>query len=87
MDQEVRRAAEGGVHEHRVLERLGGEHFTERATIVPLLVHGVGGAPSHVQPDGCPDGASAAWGTVSPNASATTCAVAAVPRNWQPPPG
>ena len=36
---------------------------------------------------GCPDGASAACGTVSPKASATTCAVAAVPRNWQPPPG
>ena len=35
----------------------------------------------------CPDGASAAWGTVRPSASATTCAVAAVPRNWQPPPG
>ena len=36
---------------------------------------------------GCPDGASAACGTVSPKASATTWAVAAVPRNWQPPPG
>ena len=36
---------------------------------------------------GWPDGASAACGTVSPSASATTWAVAAVPRNWQPPPG
>ena len=36
---------------------------------------------------GWPDGASAAWGSESPRASATTCDVAAVPRNWQPPPG
>ena len=36
---------------------------------------------------GSPDGASALCGSVSPNASATTCDVAAVPRNWQPPPG
>ena len=36
---------------------------------------------------GWPEGASAAWGTVRPSASATTCVVAAVPRNWQPPPG
>ena len=36
---------------------------------------------------GWPEGASAAWGSVSPSASATTCDVAAVPRNWQPPPG
>ena len=36
---------------------------------------------------GWPEGASAAWGTVRPSASATTCEVAAVPRNWHPPPG
>ena len=36
---------------------------------------------------GWPDGASAVWGSASPSASAITCAVAAVPRNWQPPPG
>ena len=36
---------------------------------------------------GSPDGASALCGSASPNASATTCDVAAVPRNWQPPPG
>ena len=36
---------------------------------------------------GWPEGASAAWGSVMPSASATTCDVAAVPRNWQPPPG
>ena len=36
---------------------------------------------------GWPEGASAACGSVSPSASATTCDVAAVPRNWQPPPG
>ena len=35
---------------------------------------------------GSPDGASALCGTASPSASATTCDVAAVPRNWQPPP-
>ena len=36
---------------------------------------------------GWPDGASAEWGSDSPSASPTTCEVAAVPRNWQPPPG
>ena len=36
---------------------------------------------------GSPDGLSALCGSARPNASATTCAVAAVPRNWQPPPG
>ena len=30
---------------------------------------------------GCPEGASALCGTASPSASATTCDVAAVPRN------
>ena len=36
---------------------------------------------------GWPDGASAACGSDMPSASPTTCEVAAVPRNWQPPPG
>ena len=36
---------------------------------------------------GWPDGASAECGSARPSASATTCEVAAVPRNWQPPPG
>ncbi len=36
---------------------------------------------------GWPLGASAVWGRARPSASATTCAVAAVPRNWHPPPG
>ena len=36
---------------------------------------------------GWPDGASAVCGSESPSASPTTCAVAAVPRNWHPPPG
>ena len=36
---------------------------------------------------GSPEGASALCGSESPSASATTCDVAAVPRNWQPPPG
>jgi hypothetical protein len=36
---------------------------------------------------GSPDGASALCGSARPSASATTCEVAAVPRNWQPPPG
>ena len=36
--------------------------------------------------DGSPDGASALCGRASPSASATTCDVAAVPRNWHPPP-
>ena len=36
---------------------------------------------------GWPLGASAECGSDKPSASATTCDVAAVPRNWQPPPG
>ena len=36
---------------------------------------------------GWPDGASAECGSDRPSASPTTCEVAAVPRNWQPPPG
>ena len=36
---------------------------------------------------GWPDGASAEWPIDRPSASPTTCEVAAVPRNWQPPPG
>ena len=36
---------------------------------------------------GWPEGASAEWQSASPSASATTWLVAAVPRNWQPPPG
>ena len=36
---------------------------------------------------GWPDGANAECGTAMPIASATTCDVAAVPKNWQPPPG
>ena len=36
---------------------------------------------------GWPDGASAEWPSDRPSASPTTCEVAAVPRNWQPPPG
>ena len=39
---------------------------------------------SHI---GWPDGASAECGRAMPSASATTWDVAAVPRNWQPPPG
>ena len=35
---------------------------------------------------GCPDGARAEWGRARPSASPTTWDVAAVPRNWQPPP-
>ena len=36
---------------------------------------------------GWPDGASAECGSDIPSASPTTCDVAAVPRNWHPPPG
>ena len=36
---------------------------------------------------GWPEGASAVCGSDRPSASPTTCDVAAVPRNWQPPPG
>src|SRR5262245_11933702 len=36
---------------------------------------------------GCPLGAKAECGSEIPSASPTTCEVAAVPKNWQPPPG
>ena len=36
---------------------------------------------------GLPEGHRAEWVMASPRASATTCDVPAVPRNWQPPPG
>ena len=36
---------------------------------------------------GWPLGARAEWGSDIPSASPTTWLVAAVPRNWQPPPG
>ena len=36
---------------------------------------------------GWPEGASAEWPSDMPSASPTTCEVAAVPRNWHPPPG
>ena len=39
---------------------------------------------SHIN---CPEGARAVWMSDKPNASPTTCDVAAVPRNWHPPPG
>ena len=87
--QQVRRAAERGVDEHRVLDRLVGEHVAER----PAL-RATGRAPPaavrrrDVEPDrAAPTARAPRAGTVRPSASATTCAVAAVPRNWQPPPG
>src|SRR4051812_178 len=36
---------------------------------------------------GCPEGVRAEWASDIPSASPTTCDVAAVPRNWHPPPG
>ena len=47
---------------------------------VTAVVHG------HAH-NGCPEGASAECGSARPSASPTTWEVAAVPRNWQPPPG
>ena len=45
-------------------------------------------AAGHVEPDRLTrTGQSAECGRDSPSASPTTCDVAAVPRNWQPPPG
>ena len=88
VDEQVRRAAERRVDEHRVLDRLVREHVVERAPVArhwPCTACAVRRATS--SQIGWPDGASAACGTVRPSASATTCEVAAVPRNWQPPPG
>ena len=36
---------------------------------------------------GVPDGHKALWVIASPNDSAITCDVPAVPRKWHPPPG
>ena len=88
VQQQVRRAAEGGVDDHRVLDRLG--RSGSRPSVRPsrhcaCTARAVRRAMS--SQIGWPEGASAACGTVSPSASATTCDVAAVPRNWQPPPG
>ena len=44
------------------------------------------GAPCRARSAGR-TGASAEWPSDRPSASPTTCDVAAVPRNWQPPPG
>ena len=55
VDQEVGRAAERGVHEHGVLERVRRQHVGERAAVAPLLVHAP--APCRrrdVQPDRLP---------------------------------
>ena len=51
VDQEVRRAAERGVGEHRVLERLRREHVGERPTLAPLRVDRLRGAAGDVEPD------------------------------------
>ena len=88
VQQQVRRAAERRVHDHRVAHGGVGEDVARRrrrARARSAAARAERRATSFQI--GCPDGASAACGTVSPSASATTCDVAAVPRNWHPPPG
>ena len=60
-----------------------------RVTMLALvqLVQRPRRAPAMSSQTGWPDGASAECGSDKPSASPTTCEVAAVPRNWQPPPG
>ena len=74
------------MYHHRIANCAVGNHVAQGPP-VGSQVHGAGGPAGQVAPDRLTRGASAAWGIVMPRASATTCEVAAVPRNWQPPPG
>ena len=82
VQQQIRRPAERRVHEHRVLDRVLREDAIERnaraRAVASARVADRAPSSNHA---GSPDGASALCGSASPNASATTCDVAAVPRN------
>ena len=88
VQDEVRRSAEGGVRDHRVAQRGVGEDVAHREA-ARLQRHQRAartGAPCRAR-SGVPMAPSAEWPSDRPSASPTTCDVAAVPRNWQPPPG
>ncbi len=51
VDQEVRRSAECGVDEHRVLERHRRENVGERAAVAPLRVNRLRSSAGDVEPD------------------------------------
>jgi len=88
VQQQVGRAAEGGVDDHRVAHGGVREDVAGWPARAPggRRRRGRSGAPMSSQ-IGWPEGASAECGSDRPSASPTTCEVAAVPRNWQPPPG
>ncbi len=81
-------AAEGRVHDHGVVQRGVGQDVAHRAPCA-LRARSTARAERRAMSSqiGWPEGASAECGSAMPSASATTCEVAAVPRNWQPPPG
>ena len=88
VQQQVGRSAKGRMHHHRVADRSVGQDVA--ACRCPAASCAASPAPSasrHRSQIGWPEGASAVCGSDMPSASATTCDVAAVPRNWQPPPG
>ena len=88
VQQQVGRAAEGRVHDHRVVQRVVGDDVLRAdARRPPCSCRARAERRASSSQTGWPEGASAEWQSASPSASATTCAVAAVPRNWQPPPG
>ena len=78
----------GRVDGHRVADRAVGDHVAhgqaQRRSAAARRARSA--APRRARSAG-PRAPSAVCGSARPSASATTCAVAAVPRNWQPPPG
>ena len=62
VQHEVRRAAEGGVGQHRVLDRLRREHAPQRNPERREPQEGEGRAAGHVQPDGLAGGGEGAVG-------------------------
>jgi hypothetical protein len=82
---EIGRATEGGVDGEGVFKGRVGEDV-----VMPRFSRVTTAAPERramSRQMSEPEGARAECGNVRPNASAMTWLVAAVPRNWQPPPG
>ncbi len=88
VQDQVRRAAKRRVRHHRVVHRgVGQDVFhPDAASARAPSARGRTVAPCPARWD-ARTGASAEWPSDMPSASPITCDVAAVPRNWQPPPG
>ena len=88
VQQQIGGAAEGRVDDHGVFDRGVGEDVVRANVELMQAQDGAGGAAGGVEPDGLARrGEGGVRQGTGPRASAMTCAVAAVPRNWQPPPG